>query len=412
MIGDVARVAVIVGEFPVLSETFILRQITGLLDAGCDVDIYSLGRAPREERTHPEVRAYDLRRRTTYLHPPAGSSARRQAAGWLARALATAPGVTARALNPLREGRAGLTRSALYRLCALSARRGGYDVLHAHFGPVGNAVWYLSELWRAPLVVSFHGFDFTTWPRQHRPGAYGRLFDAARLVTGNSRYSRDRLRELGCPGAKLRQINYAVDLADVPFRAREVRPGEPVRLLSIARLVEKKGLEYAIRAVGEVRRRHPDVQYDIIGDGPLQQRLGALAAGLGLEQSVTFHGACDGAYVQHMLDRAHLFVLSSVTAADGDQEGTPVSLLEAQAAGLPVLSTRHSGIPEIVRDGETGYLLPERDVAGLAERIAYLVEHPECWAALGRRGRANVEARHDRRTLGGELLGLYRQAAA
>jgi colanic acid/amylovoran biosynthesis glycosyltransferase len=98
-----------------------------------------------------------------------------------------------------------------------------------------------------------------------------------------------------------------------------------------------------------------------------------------------------------------------VTAPDGDQEGTPVSLLEAQACGLPAISSRHSGISEIVLDGQSGYLVPERDVDGLADRLAYLAEHPETWAAMGLRGRRHIGEYHDIHRLNRQLVGLYEE---
>ncbi|MEO7685210.1 MAG: glycosyltransferase [Gemmatimonadaceae bacterium] len=125
--------------------------------------------------------------------------------------------------------------------------------------------------------------------------------------------------------------------------------------------VEKKGFEYSIRAVARVRDVGPGLRYDIVGDGPLHQQLENLIRELGVERKVFLHGSQTGEVVQRMMAEAHLFVLASVTAANGDQEGTPVSLLEAQASGLPVLSTWHSGIPEVVLHEQTGFLVAERD---------------------------------------------------
>src|SRR5205085_9701304 len=106
-------------------------------------------------------------------------------------------------------------------------------------------------------------------------------------------------------------------------------------------------------------------------------------------------------------EAAHVFLLPSVTAANGDQEGTPVSLIEAQATGLPVVSTFHSGIPEVVRDRETGFLVPESDVNLLTERLEYLADHPDCWEIMGSKGRAHVEAHYDIARLNRDLVALY-----
>ncbi len=183
-----------------------------------------------------------------------------------------------------------------------------------------------------------------------------------------------------------------------------------MRVLTVGRLVEKKGLQYSIRAVAKVLAGHPHVRYDIVGDGPLRCDLETLIRKLGVERNVTLLGARDGLDVQRRMAEAHIFMLSSVTASDGDQEGTPVSLLEAQACGLPVISSRHSGIPEIVGDGRSGHLVPEGDVDGLADRLLSLVEHPKRWAEMGRRGRRHIEEHHDIRRLNEQLVGLYEEA--
>jgi colanic acid/amylovoran biosynthesis glycosyltransferase len=181
--------------------------------------------------------------------------------------------------------------------------------------------------------------------------------------------------------------------------------------LTVARFVEKKGIEYSLRAVAEVHKRRPGggVRYDLIGDGPLRSRIEQLIAELQLKDVVTLHGFCEGKRLHDLMNAAHVLMLSSVTASDGDQECTPVSLMDAQAAGMPVLSTRHSGIPEVIRDGQSGFLVPERDVSALAERIGFLVDHPELWPGMGRAGRAHVEANYNCEKLSHQLVDIYRQ---
>jgi colanic acid/amylovoran biosynthesis glycosyltransferase len=119
------------------------------------------------------------------------------------------------------------------------------------------------------------------------------------------------------------------------------------------------------------------------------------------------HGARDESFVQQKMAEAHLFILPSITAANGDQEGTPVSLMEAQAAGLPVISTLHSGIPEVVLDGETGFLIPERDVELLSEKIMQLIEEPSLWGKMGHEGRKHMEQHYDIKKLNRQLEDLY-----
>jgi colanic acid/amylovoran biosynthesis glycosyltransferase len=196
------------------------------------------------------------------------------------------------------------------------------------------------------------------------------------------------------------------------FRDRVRRTAEPMRILTVGRLVEKKGVEYAIRAVAQARERGLEVHYDIVGDGPLRQALSSLIDELGVRQHVVLHGARDSRFIREAMSEAHLFMLTSVTAANGDQEGTPNSLIEAQATGLPVVSTRHSGIPEAVLDGKSGVLVAERDVAALTAVLLRLAAQPDVCREMGRKGRRHVEAQFDIRKLNRDMVGLYEEVHA
>ena len=291
------RCALFLGRFPVLSETFILRQITGLLDLGHTVDLYADKRGDTD-RMHPEVTSYRLLERTTFMDMPEASAPWELSAwplagetwvpgsseaipNWrrladalpaLRRCLERAPALAEEALDPVRAGHAAHSLSALYRLDRLSGRPAAYDVLHAHFGPVGEAFRFARALWRAPLVVSFHGYDFTTLPRQQGPGLYARLFAAADLVTVNSRFTRGRLAQLGCPEAKLRllPVGLALDGADGFSFTPRVRPaGQRPRLITVARLVPIKGHEFVLQALARLRAAGRDLHYDLVGDGQI-----------------------------------------------------------------------------------------------------------------------------------------------
>jgi colanic acid/amylovoran biosynthesis glycosyltransferase len=427
------RIAIFVGSFPVVSETFILRQITGLLDLGHDVDIYADTRAEIGTAIQPEVDRYQLLKRTSFMDMPPeaapwempvlplagktwlpGASTaipnwRRalNASGTFLSCVLSHPGLTRQVLNRRDFGYQAASLSALYRLAKLQSASNRYDVLHAHFGPVGNSFRFARELLRAPLLVSFHGYDFTTVPRRHGPTVYRKLFSQADLVTVNSDYMGQKLQPLGCPPEKIRKLSYGIDLEKFPFLPRSLAQDAPFHIVTVGRLVEKKGIEYVIRALAQVARQHPQLHYDVIGDGPLREQLQQLAREQSVDNIVHFHGAVNGDVVRELLYQAHVFVLASVTAQDGDEEGTPVSLLEAQAVGLPVISTLHSGIPEIVLDGQSGWLVPERDPEALADRLIYLLEHRELWAPIGNRGRNLVEAHFSTAKCITALLDIY-----
>jgi colanic acid/amylovoran biosynthesis glycosyltransferase len=236
------------------------------------------------------------------------------------------------------------------------------------------------------------------------------LFQEVDVVMGISRYAIQRLMQLGCPEEKLCVLHTGVFPARFPFRARHLEAGEPVRILTVGRLVEKKGLEYALRAVAEVRRCQSNLRYEIIGEGPLRSELEDLIRQLDLASIVNLRGAASADVVRRSFAESHLYLLASVTAGDGDQEGIPVSLMEAQSCGLPVVSTLHSGIPELVADGGSGLLVEERNVEHLARALLQLVQNPRAWPSMGEYGRKTVEARFDTAALNRDLLTIYERA--
>ncbi len=195
------------------------------------------------------------------------------------------------------------------------------------------------------------------------------------------------------------------------YESRKLGHGEPVRVLTVGRLVEKKGIEVSIRAVAEVVRRNKDVVYQIVGDGELRSAIEKLIDKLGVRHCVRLLGWKTQAELREIFADSHIFMLASVTAKDGDREGQGLVLQEAQAMGLPVLTTKHNGIPEGVLDGRTGYLVPEGDVEALADKLANLVDHPESWERMGREGRTFVEQGFDIEALNDRLVAIYKRLA-
>jgi colanic acid/amylovoran biosynthesis glycosyltransferase len=432
------RIAMFVGSFPAISETFILRQIKGLLDLGHEVDIYADTRGEINGPLHSEVSAYRLLEHTTFMDmPPAaapwelpvrpiagrtwtpGASKPEfnclrvlQAVPHAVRCFAATPRLARQVLDRAQYGFQAESLSALFRLSSLTRRRCRYDVLHAHFGPIGNSFRFARELWQAPLLVSFHGYDFCTLPRQQGLGMYRHLFDTADVVTVNSEFTRRRVAALGCRPEKLREMRVGLDLGKFPFRERRQRSdSDPIRLITVARLIELKGHEFALRAVALLRQKHRNLSYDIVGDGPLRSYLERLSIELGLQGVLRWHGARAGAFIEDLMAEAHIGLLASVSI-EGDAEGQGLFVQEAQACGLPVVVTQHGALPEgLVPDG-SGFVVPERDPVRLAERLDYLVENPGRWGEMGRTGAAFVASRYDIRQLTGRLVELYRSARA
>jgi colanic acid/amylovoran/stewartan biosynthesis glycosyltransferase WcaL/AmsK/CpsK len=408
------RAAIIAGEFPKVSETFVLHHVNALLQLNHDVDIFSEFRPRGSDFAHNDALAASMLARTSYVDLPPLKNGKRliTAPRRITYCARTAPRLTLEALNPTQFGRYAIGLSQMNRLYALARVHRHYDIIHAHFGMVGDRFRFTRDLWHAPLVVSFHGFDVSVWPQQHGRNCYDRLFEAAAAIIVNSESTRKRIIELGCPVDMIDKVYPAWDMANFPFAVHSRAQGQPMRVLTVARLVEIKGIEDGIRAVALLRQINSNVRYDIVGDGPLRERLQALIDSLDLRETVTLHGAQPRAYVGRMMGNAHVFLLSSVTTQAGSQEGLGVALLEAQATGLPVIATDHGAFPEVVVHGETGFLVPERTPEQLAHWLAFLMEHPEVAARMGHAARAHVERNFAPEQIGARCEQLYLRVIA
>jgi colanic acid/amylovoran biosynthesis glycosyltransferase len=300
--------------------------------------------------------------------------------------------------------------SRLLREAVACLDREPYDIVHCHFGPNGLRGMMLRELGlvQGKLVTSFYGYDVTRYVRQHGRHCYDRLFREGDLFITLSEVMRHRLVELGCDADRVLVHHLGVNLGHFSSKAWQPSPSGEMRIVTISRLVHKKGVEYGIRAVAELVRAGRRLAYTIIGDGPLRAYLERLVRKLGVGDVVKLVGWKRRPEVVDILSHSDILLAPSVTSKDGDQEGTPVALMEAQAACLPVVSTWHSGIPEVVEDGVSGYLVPERDAAALAEKLTYLIEHPQVRIEMGRAGRAIVEQRYNIDALNDRLIQIYR----
>lgn len=400
------RVAFIVGQFPALSETFILNQITGLLDLGVEVDIFAFDRQ-NEPKVHPDVYKYNLLSRTYYYTAPFNKLWRViKATGLFIINFPKDPTVVLRSLDVSKYGRDALSLRIFYMVLPFLNRR-DYDIIHCHFGPNGNLGVVLKDtgVVNGKIITAFHGFDMSKYISENGANVYKTLFSDGDLFMPISNYWEQKLAKIDCDNRKI--IVHRMGISLIKFEFSERKSGNTIRILSVGRLVEKKGHEYAIRAVARVLKKHKNIEYLIAGDGPLRNNLEVLVSELGIDGYVRFLGPLEQDEVLELYQQAHIFTLPSVTANGGDQEGTPVVLMEAQATGLPIVSTIHSGIPEVVLDGNSGFLVPERDVDALATKIEYLIEHPEIWPEMGRKGRECVEKNYDIKKLNQQLAEVY-----
>ena len=406
--GSEINVLVCTGAFPALSETFVLDQVLALNAAGMNVSILAFERRT-EERRHLEVDQFGLEKKTTHISSESGWRGIMAqilsfwrlpvSAKWrLSRLALAAVGASDR-----KRSRLGRVRDICQTMSALAATPRP-DVAICHFGQRGDflAAAFGCLGYKCPVMTIFHGYDMSLLPRARGWDMYDDLFRSGALFLAVTNFWRSRLLELGSPPERTRLFRMGVDVAAIIPRDRARARNTMFTVLSTGRLIEKKGHEYAIRALAMLKSS--PIQLIIAGDGPLRITLQVLAETLGVSSRVKFLGGITRDEVQRQLAVADAFVLPSVTAANGDMEGLPVSLMEAMAVGVPVVSTRHSGIPELIEHGESGLLTEEKNVVGLATCLSRLMSDSRLANALARQARKIVQNQFNIRTWNELLL--------
>ncbi|HEX5422879.1 MAG TPA: glycosyltransferase [Candidatus Acidoferrales bacterium] len=296
--------------------------------------------------------------------------------------------------------------------------RSNASLLHAHFGPDAVEAEALAQVLNIPLIVTFHGYDINIhreWWENGRGGPNmkrypNRLLKLARAPNTHfiavSEALRERAIAYGIPASKLKTFYIGIDAekfrpGPIPYQAR------PARILFVGRLVEKKGCEYLVRAMPLVRSRVPEAHLHVIGEGPLRSRLEQLSCQLGI--GARFLGSLSAEAVKAELDNARVLCLPSVHAANGDAEGFGLVLLEAQAAGVPVVTSAFGGAEEGIWQGITGFRFEEADISGMAARLIEILSDPRMSLRMGMMGRRFVAERFDIRQCTSRLEKFYNE---
>ncbi len=285
-------------------------------------------------------------------------------------------------------------------------------LVHAHFGPDACEAIPLAAALHVPLIVTFHGFDATLTDsalRQTRQGRrylrqLPRLRAKAQMVVAVSEFIARRVQQRGFPADRIRVHYIGVDTEK--FHP-PVRPDRQRQVLFVGRLVEKKGCALLIKAMELVQNELSDVELIVIGDGKERQAL-ETAARQTLKKYL-FLGTQPSSAVRTWMQKAALLCVPSITGSNGDSEGLPIAVYEAQASGLPVVAFASAGIPEAIRHGESGYLASENNWRALSELISKLLGDSDLWASFSRAGRAQVENFFDLKVQTGKLERLYEE---
>lgn len=383
------RVVYVVSLFPCWSETFIVREIGALVASGVDVRILSL-KHPSEDLVHADAAA--LLDRVHHPRPLAATLAAflaatmrqpRVMAGILLRILADgwrSPRVLSRSLVALLRG-----------VGHIGWLRGFEpDLVHAHWATYPSTVaWALGRLFGRPFGFTCHAHDIFT----ERQLLLRKIEEAALAVT-ISRYNVEWLRThvAGDAARRLQVVHCGVDMHNAPWEPEGRDEG---LILAVGRLDPIKGFDTLVDALGLLRERGVDARCRLVGSGPLEGELRARAAGLGLGGVIEFAGAQPQDVLRRWMREAAVFTLPSRVAADGNRDGIPVALMEAMASGCATVSTRVSGIPELIEDGIGGLLVEPGDAGALADALQRLLADAALRRRLATGARARIEEQFD-----------------
>jgi len=297
------------------------------------------------------------------------------------------------------------------------AKRHQAPVLHSHFGDVGWVYLGFAKQAQLKYVVTFYGFDVNYIPTQNDRWRqrYQTLFQQADRILCEGSHMAKCIVQLGCPADKVLVHHLGIPVQSIAFKPRTWQPGEPLRVLIAASFSEKKGIPYALEALGKLQHEVP-LEITLIGDAadtPIlrqeRQKIFAAIENYKLQSKISLLGYQPHTTLFAEAYRHHIFLSPSVTASTGDTEGgAPVSLIEMAATGMPIVSTTHCDIPEVIKHGITGLLAPERDVDTLVEHLRWWVNHPDRWYDMLAAGRQHIEKEYDAEVQGQRLAAIYR----
>ncbi len=382
------RISFIVGNFPALSSTFILNQITGLIDRGFDVSIFAK-KDPGESRVHSNFIKYQLNEKVEYFSIPEGKLKRiKEALRIIVKNIKYHPKMILKCFNPFFFPSETLRLNTIFYLAPFL--ESGHDIIFSHFGPNGLIGTILRRLGiKGKLVTVFHGYDISKFLSDHNNNIYHPLFKEGDLFLPVSEKWAEKLVDIGCPVKKINVMHMGIDTNRFKKIPEKREATELINLLTIGRLVEKKGHETIIKALSLISDKFK-WKYTIAGDGPLRKHLEQLTELFNLDNNIEFAGPVDEMEVLNLYKKSDIFILPSITGIDGDSEGIPMVLMEAMAMGLPVISTFHSGIPELVEDGVSGFLVKEKDFSSISSKILQLSKNSALRISMGTSGRKKI----------------------
>lgn len=398
------KIAIIINTFPGQSQIFIHNMIAGLMDEGHTVDIYSTN-INDELYQHTIVDQYRMMDR---VHRYGGKLPRKK---WfrifaLLNHLLRYPFSLCAIWKTLRISKPGKLDFFLKYRAFFQKRR--YDIIHPQFLRECSMVYRLRGVGvlQGKVFTSVRGFDLSHWlPSQKENPLPEMIRNGCRFLSVSEQF-KEELIDKGCAAERVHVVPSGMDISKLDFQPGEISRNQKIRCVSVGRLVEKKGHIYGIKVVQELRNRGYDVDYEIIGDGYLKDDIMQLIRDLDADNWVTITEAIPHNEIIKKLRHKDLLLAPHVTAENGDREGVPNSIKEAMALGLPVFATRHSGIPELITDGENGFLSDEKDINGMADDVAKVIDNGIVPEVL-ERAREKVVQKYDQNKVTDRLMEVY-----
>jgi colanic acid/amylovoran biosynthesis glycosyltransferase len=385
------NVAVIVNTFPELSETFIINHIAGEILANVDITVFSVHRS-KSKQQHDIIKKYGIDKRTIYVNIPRNLFVRFLFGISIFIRLFFKNRQTA--IEALKFSKyqtvAKNFKLLFFGLCFLDKK---FDIVHCHFGMNGLiGVFLKNRGFCRKVITTFHGADINSYIKKYGPNIYKTLYKESDVITTNTDFTKSKIIQNGGP-SQIHIIPEGLFFDD--YKNQKPFSKIPNSILTVGRLEEKKGYYYSLNAIALIKRIIPDINYFIIGDGSLHDELTKLVVRLGISDNCHFLGSCTSTKIREYYQKCSIFILPSVTASNGDMEGQGLVLQEAQASGIPVISTIHNGIPDGILKDTSGFLIPEKDSEQLAQKILVLLNNDKLRSTMGKAGIEFVKKKYD-----------------
>ncbi len=354
------KILFVLNKFPRITETFILSQITGLIDKGCDISIWAC-QTDETDIVHPNVIKYQLLDKLQYVdyHDTSSQKCMRQLVH-------------------------------------------DFDIIYCQYDWIGTVLAKIKSKtkFKGKLVVCIRGGPLDSRIKKN-PQGYKILFALTDLFLPVCHFFKNNLIDLGVKKERIIVHHSAIDCYAISYKQRYCS-GQTINILTIARLIRSKGLDFGIKAIARLCEKYPNIQYTIIGGGKLHAYLQRLIHKLRMNRNIRLLGWRSHKKIIKYLYKSHILLHPSICS-----EGIPNAIMEGMASGLPVVSTKVNGISEIVDHGNSGFIVSPNNALALGEKVEYLITHPELWNVMGKIGRDYVEKEHNIIVENNKLIDIF-----